>query len=451
MQPSISVLMPVYNAAATLNRSIESILNQSFTDFEFIIVNDYGSEDGSREIIQEYCKRDNRIRLIQLKKREGIAGSLNIGILFANGKYIARMDADDYSYPNRLKVEWDYMESHPECVLCGSAIRIITSSGSYISKVECDPQEIRAELLFSGVFYHPTVIFQRHYFIKHGYFYRKEIICEDLDLWTRIEAVCGNVPDVLLDYYHDHDNASTTNFDTMMKGTFLVIEEQLRRRLGIKPGTYHKRWLFPYQYDKELLNIKEIVEGFRFLRAIEQKNHVAKYCCESSLARLLMNLWNTYMFRLFFYYEDGVEQGLPYLDFNPSQAFSERLAEKLHTDISDIENELRQRWGGTIQAIKRIAPKQCIVFGVGRAMKTYFQNHPEHLEMVSCFCDNNPQNQGKTIMGRVVIAPKYLSNYSYDLIVISTFRFFDELRQQLVGECMVKPDKIVSIGAFKYF
>ena len=97
--PQISVIMPVYNMDMYAREAIESILNQSFTDFEFIIVNDFGSDDGCADVIREYAERDPRIKLVQAEERLGLAASLNVGLDLAQGEYVARVDADDPSVP----------------------------------------------------------------------------------------------------------------------------------------------------------------------------------------------------------------------------------------------------------------------------------------------------------------------------------------------------------------
>ena len=116
--PKISVLMPTYNGAKLLSETIDSILNQTFKDFEFIIINDCSPEDETDKIIAKY--NDPRIRYIYNDKNLGISGSSNKGISLARGKYIARQDHDDISLPTRLEEQYNYMESHPEVGICGT-------------------------------------------------------------------------------------------------------------------------------------------------------------------------------------------------------------------------------------------------------------------------------------------------------------------------------------------
>ena len=115
--PQISVVMPAYNAEKYITEAIDSILFQTFKDFEFIIIND-ASTDSTKDIIESY--KDPRIKLVNNEQNKGVAKSLNIGISVACGKYIARMDADDIALPERFQKQFDFMEQHPNIDVCGS-------------------------------------------------------------------------------------------------------------------------------------------------------------------------------------------------------------------------------------------------------------------------------------------------------------------------------------------
>ena len=182
-KPAISVIMSAYNGEKYIIESIESVLNQTFRDFEFIIIND-GSTDKTLEIIKKYARIDKRIRLIDNGKNIGLIKSLNKGLEAAKGKYIARMDADDFSLPERFSIQYNLLEKNKDIFLLGSGYYIINFKGEIIGKVsrEFDSVELREKLLTNNVIHHPTVMFR-----NLGYlFYRdKMIYCEDYDLWLR--------------------------------------------------------------------------------------------------------------------------------------------------------------------------------------------------------------------------------------------------------------------------
>ncbi|MEA2735824.1 MAG: hypothetical protein QOE14_2275, partial [Humisphaera sp.] len=145
--PAVSVLMPVYNAARYLAEAVESILAQTFRDFEFVIVDD-GSTDRSPAMLDEYAKRDSRIRIIR-RPNTGIVGALNDAIAESKAALIARMDADDVSLPDRLEKQVAYLRDHAECVALGSRVVGIDPYGCVLfqSEHKLTHEEIDAELL----------------------------------------------------------------------------------------------------------------------------------------------------------------------------------------------------------------------------------------------------------------------------------------------------------------
>ena len=120
--PKVSVIMPSYNSAQYITEAIESILNQTFTDFEFIIIND-GSTDDTAKIIKEYANKDHRIKFINHKKNKGFIGCLNECLDIASGEYIAKMDSDDISLPQRLEKQVKYLDEHPSVGMVGCGYR----------------------------------------------------------------------------------------------------------------------------------------------------------------------------------------------------------------------------------------------------------------------------------------------------------------------------------------
>lgn len=197
-QPLVTVIMPVYNTEKYLRQSINSILNQTFPDFEYIIIDDY-STDNSLDIINSYS--DRRIKVIKNQKHLGVAASANIGFALAKGKYIVRMDADDISLPERLFQQCKYMEKHPKVDLCGSSIRLIGSQK--IWKYPSGHERIKCRLLFNSPFAQPSLIFRKSTFEKNSLRYNDSFIRgEDYDLWARsIDKIkCSNIPRVLLFY-----------------------------------------------------------------------------------------------------------------------------------------------------------------------------------------------------------------------------------------------------------
>ncbi len=182
--PLVSVVLSVYNGEKYLDEAIESILNQSYENFEFIIIDD-GSSDKSLEIIRSYD--DKRIVVISRENR-GLVSSLNEGIEIAKGRYIARMDADDISLATRIEEQVIFMERNSDVGICGTGVigfgEEIKETPWLLSETD---KTIKTELLFSSCFAHPTVMIRRELMIKNELFYDEKFLhAEDFELWTRM-------------------------------------------------------------------------------------------------------------------------------------------------------------------------------------------------------------------------------------------------------------------------
>lgn len=199
--PKVSILMSVFNAQRYLEQATKSILNQSLSDFEFIIIDD-ASTDKSLAIIKSF--KDKRIKILRNKKRLGLTVSLNKGLRKAKGEFIARMDADDISNKNRLKIQFNYLKNHPEVVFCGSWVTLINQSDKKIGekKYPTEYKEIQRAIMAGNPFIHPTVMMRRSILKKVGFYDENLNGAEDYDLFLRIaknhQAV--NLPYFLLKY-----------------------------------------------------------------------------------------------------------------------------------------------------------------------------------------------------------------------------------------------------------
>ncbi len=233
--PAVTVLMPVYNAAAYLPGAIDSILAQTFGDFEFLAIDD-GSTDASPQILAAYAERDPRIRLVRNAANMGLARSLNRGLGLARGNYIARMDADDISMPDRLAQQLAFMESHPPVGVCGAWVQKIGQRGG-VERYPTDNVNIRCHLLFKDVLAHPTVMMRRTLFTRHGLAYdRVYEPADDYDLWVRAtqHTDLANIPRVLLHYRMHEQQVGQRQRDIQDRAAKQIRLRQVRR-LGLQP------------------------------------------------------------------------------------------------------------------------------------------------------------------------------------------------------------------------
>ncbi len=221
--PKVSVLMTVYNGQEFLVDAMKSIIGQSFSDFEFIIVND-GSTDKTSEIVNT-CP-DKRIKFIDNKENHGLIAALNQGLDVATGEYIARMDADDISHKDRLKIQVEYMDAHPDVGILGSSFYIFGPQcpNMYIGK---KPEITYSDTAFDCPMAHPTVMMRRAVLERHKLRYRPDYKhAEDYDLWTRTIKVTkmANVPEALL-LYRRHNNTICNQF----KNPQTIIAAKIRQ------------------------------------------------------------------------------------------------------------------------------------------------------------------------------------------------------------------------------
>jgi glycosyltransferase involved in cell wall biosynthesis len=197
--PLISVLLPVYNGAEYLTAAIESILSQTYRNFELIIIND-GSHDDSAKIISQFG--DSRIRAY-LQNNQGLAASLNRAVQLAKGKYLARQDQDDFSLPQRFQRQVEFLESHEECGMVGTWAKIL-SENKTVPKLHSHPSEnavLKFELLFDNPFVHSSMMIRKVVFDRVGLYStdRARQPPEDYELWSRVarKFEVANMPEVL--------------------------------------------------------------------------------------------------------------------------------------------------------------------------------------------------------------------------------------------------------------
>lgn len=226
MQPAITVLMPNYNNALFLKEAIDSILQQTFTNFIFLIVDD-GSTDNSIEIITSYS--DPRIRLIKKEKNSGIVDALNLGLKQIETKYLVRMDGDDISTPDRLEVLFNFMEQRPEVDICGSQMRIFGHE-NIVTNYEIDPGRIRSQLIYNTPVSHASSIIKTSILTSNRIFYRKEHpYMEDYDLFFRLKdkVLFANIDRILYHYRILSHNSTIKNRDTLFKRKKAMFKDVL--------------------------------------------------------------------------------------------------------------------------------------------------------------------------------------------------------------------------------
>ena len=232
--PTVSVIMPAYNAKRYVEQTIRSVLAQTFRDFEFITVDD-GSTDGTLAILQRFAAEDSRIVVIN-RPNTGIVGALNDGIAKARGEFLARMDADDVALPARFEKQVAHLREHPDCVGVGTFVETIDPYGSVLDRLvhETEHDAIDKELMTGRGFaiVHPTIMMRADAVRRVGGYRKQWLHSEDLDLFLRLAEIgkLHNLPEYLLRYRMHYQSANHLRHEEQRAIKQKLMEEAYARR-----------------------------------------------------------------------------------------------------------------------------------------------------------------------------------------------------------------------------
>ena len=287
MNPKISVILPVYNAEKTIAESIQSILNQTYDDFELILIND-GSTDNSEQIILTF--QDKRINYYINEGNKGLIYTLNRGIELAHGEYIARMDADDRSLPQRFEKQVKILNDFSNIVVCGTQIKGFGIPGAesfkYISKERS--ADIKRYLIINSAIVHPSAMIRRKTLIDNHIRYKNYLHAEDYKLWTDLVEFGDfyNIPEILLEY-----RVSETQISQKYYSIQIETAKRCRRE-------YIYKLLNDDKIKKDLAKREITIESLRRLKCINHYNEI--------LEVFYMSL-SSYSFKEFIYYVTSLD------------------------------------------------------------------------------------------------------------------------------------------------
>lgn len=274
MKPDISVIMSVYNGETYLEEAVMSVVNQTFKNWELIVINDC-STDKTAQILKELSEKDSRIKVHTNEVNLKLPASLNKAISLSSGKYIARMDADDICLPERLERQFRFMESRPDVSL--SSFKFMTvKNGTYAPGAaggRCDSEAIKAMLLVANPILHPGVIAKAEVMKKYNY--DTTLTCtEDLELWTRM-VMNGEkleiLPECLLNYrLHDKQITSTTL--DRQHTEVLKIEEKYYNALAKEMDESAKDFYISGIYFRENANLEKFLKYAKWLKSATAKS-----------------------------------------------------------------------------------------------------------------------------------------------------------------------------------
>jgi len=295
----VSVVMSVYNNVEYIDKAVTSILEQTYENFEFIIIDDC-SNDGSREKLQEYATKDSRIELLLNEKNRGLTKNLNRGLQLAKGEFIARMDGDDYSFPERFGKQIEYLQQNKQVVLVGTGYYIIDSEDhrSTLNIEGGEPWEVFWKSIFGPVIMHPSAIFRKTLIDNNSLKYREETFpAEDFDMWSRMMRYgdCGIVQEPLIEYRLHSANISATKHHAQMARTKEIVLRNIAFHFADINKTDHGQFesLCEFLYRGENCEIKEVKAAVKLMNNLcnEMKTKFRLSAEQEVRARMLAARW----------------------------------------------------------------------------------------------------------------------------------------------------------------
>lgn len=440
----VSVIMPVYQEVNFLRHAIESIFGQTYREIELIIVDSTPDEKPVKSIIAEYGQK---IRYFHIEKK-GVAIQLNYGILHTNGEFIARMDADDISLPERFAAQIDFLNTNQNIDLVGTQYQLIDEDGNILtekSQIPCGNDEITAETIFTCSMAHPSVMFRRS-LLEQGWRYAESSAAEDYDLWTRMacKAKFSNLPDILL-HYRVHKN----NVTKVLRGKLLESSAQssmlcIERLFGIDSNDYLLLDFYdPNSISESQKNIEFYNRQISLLIEIYKRNHSIN---REALIKALNTRWNKVVRKID-------------IDFNHQLTLPQSklsvffFSEYLSIFFTCSENEIQQKLSETIcnniNTLKKLSKlnKKFVIYGLGKAGKGLLNRYNAEKdagstkwELVGVIDKKNESCiSGKSMLHAQ--KKEVLKSMCFDYVIISSDIYYTEIRQELL-EIGVERNKI---------
>jgi len=389
LQPKISVVMTVYNTEKYLKEAINSVLNQTFENFEYILIND-ASTDNSLEILQSF--RDKRLRIVNNPVNMGVAASSNIGLDMARGTYVIRMDSDDISLPHRFETQLNYMEDHPDIGVVGSWVRCFgDQTDDYVWEFPLQHHEIRANQIFNPKIHHSSIIMRKslldRYHLRYNPRFTRSL---DYEFYVRHadKLTFANLNEVLLLYRRHPEQISTGYFNEQQQLAGEVRLSELGK-LGITPN--EREFLL-----HQMLSIgsfrpdREFVDQSRsWLEKLWFANKQAAYYSQNEFEKVLAIKWTDVCSAV-----AVRNEGLA------GEIWTRKFYEfPLHDKAPLPENEIKPV---KLQDLAR-GVKNVVIFGTGRVALNLYAKLKSKYDVIA-FIDNNKEVQEKTVFGIPVMS-----------------------------------------------
>lgn len=420
----VSVIIPVYNADDNLYTAIDSILGQTYKNIEVIVVNDGSRDDGyTQSIIDEY---GTRIKAYQ-KVNGGVADALNYGIEFANGDFIARMDADDISFPDRIEKQVAFLNAHEEIDICGTQFYRLRGNNIVIGPQNpCTNGEIVISMMFNNCLCHPSVM-MRTSVLQNGNLYDKNAVAEDYEFWLRnlCEHKMANLPEKLLLYRIWDHNFTILNKDKVTVFSTLIIRKALMEKLNIDSAIYPDNII----NISCGLEVNSLWERMQYITLAHQYlNNIMERCGKKNIVA-----------------KTEVEQAIrtqwiKYLEVSGIWYYCLSLRNKKACEFDHfylIRNDLKMLKAKIDSIIDERIHIKVVICGVGKACESSLMA----LDNLICggkvtivgFTDNKVRYYTYKDIEYRVITVANISDMDFDYVIISSTKFFEPLKEDLLS------------------
>lgn len=419
-KPLVSVLMPIYNAADTLNRAMDSILNQTYKNIVVVVVED-GCTDGSVPLLNDYAARDSRVKIYPNGENLGVARSLNRGIELCEGKYIARMDADDYSYPERIEKQVAFMEANPDVSVLGAFRQIIYPTHNVIEPRPCNNEEIHVEMLFNIFAAHPTIMLRAEPFHKNKDWRYPITPVEDYDLFASLcfKVKFANLPEALVDYYKSDNQATSMNLQATRASNLNTSKTTIKRELGIETDHLPNGYFGMRCVDNQPYDLHEHLLGAaRFFCDIEQANIRLHRFDDEALRTILVKQWG------------HIKNLCRFKDI--TMTYKEAATGDLGAAMKSLMES--EHLVGNV-----------IIYGTGSYAESVIPILAGKVSFtILAYSDTNPAKHGADFLGKKIISPAEISGFDYDYVLIAAPIYEEEIRENLLLHWNVPKEKIHS-------
>ncbi|WWR14893.1 glycosyltransferase [Lachnospiraceae bacterium JLR.KK008] len=444
----ISIIMPVGDEISFLEEAVESIMGQTYENWELIVVDSSQDREGVKKILPP----DERIRYFQ-KEKKGVANALNYGLSVSRGEMIARMDADDIAMLERFERQMDFMEKNPQIGVLGTFAYEITMEGN-INRLVPLPEtndEIKARLLFSCAVYHPTVMIRKSVLTENKLCYDETKVAEDYDLWTKL-ILCtefANISEPLLKY-RVHGNCTT--FQVGDKGIQSTVDSSIvyiRNLYNIDLAGYRFADFYPtwFTHVERRSRASYVSQQFRLLLQIYDANMKLQKINEEALGREFGDRFGTCVQRN---YETpsvvGNSEVVDFLQDHCNQTFSSLVSglldfyhlssdahEELCICVEKSLQEADEAWNAVLKKDKTF-----VLYGAGRRGLEFLTKYERLYENSEIFWKLSAIVDKKNIKisghhRNRIYAPDDLKTMQFDFIVVGSNLYFDEIKTELVN------------------